>query len=154
MTAKARGFEIERAIEARCNPGRLADLLVTPATWPAWQREIVSVDRDGRVRAGDVVRGRASMLGFSVFGHSEITREPPVFDEDVIVGVHMRVTYELKGNGAPTTVVHRVNAELPGGPLGWLLSLFLRRRLRRMQAQTLAALVAQAEADPSSIATM
>lgn len=151
---RGRSFEIEGALKARCPAERVAELLCSPSTWPAWQGEIVSVDRDGRVRKGDVVRGRASMLGFTVWGHSEITGDAPAFDEEVIVGVRMRVTYELEDTGGTTTVVHRLRAELPGGPLGRLLSLFLRRRLRRMQAETLAALAAQAEGDASSIATM
>lgn len=149
-----RSFVIERVARARCSLERVAELLSSPSTWPQWQGEIVSVERDGRVSRGDVVRGRARMLGFTVWGHSEITGDPPAFAEDVVVGVRMRVTYELEDNGGATTVIHRLRAELPGGPLGRLLSLFLRRRLRRMQAETLAALTAQAEGDSSSIATM
>jgi hypothetical protein len=72
-----------------------------------------------------------------------------VFIEDVIVGVRMVVTYEVVPSATGTRITRTLEADLPGGPSGWLLSLVLRARLRRMQKRVLSELAAQAEAGAS-----
>lgn len=120
---------------------------MAPATWPAWQPEIVETDGPERVDEGAVVRGRARMLGFDVQGHSTTRAvRPEVVEEDVIVGVHMVVRYELDEDEGGTTVTHRLELDPPRGVAGRLLALMLRRRLKRMQTTALRRLVLQAEA--------
>lgn len=102
----------------------------------------------GTLHEGDVQEGRAHMLGFDVQGKSTAVRiEERCFEEDVVVGVRMKLTYELVPSAQGVVVTHRLEAELPRGPLGRLLSVFLRRRLKRMQETSLEGLVRQAEGD-------
>lgn len=120
------------------------------STWPLWQPEIKSSDGSARLEAGDVVRGRAQMLGFYVQGRSEATSaSEEMFEEDVIVGVAMRVRYEVVPEGAGCRVIHRLESELPGGLSGSILSFLLRARFKRMQRAALRNLLAQSELDSS-----
>lgn len=87
------------------------------------------------------------MLGFDVDGKSTaLAVERDHFQEDVIVGVRMRVSYEVESAPDGVLIKHNVQAELPGGPMGTLLSVFLRRRLKKMQDEALRGLAVQAEA--------
>lgn len=123
------------------------DLVCDPQTWPSWQPEILSTEGPERLEAGDDVYGHAEMLGFRVAGHSKSLRAAEdAYDEDVVVGVRMRVTYRATPDADGNTVVTRtLAAELPGGVAGRILSFFLERRLTRMQDGVVEELVRQAE---------
>jgi hypothetical protein len=71
-------------------------ILVHPSSWPRWQPdEIHSTDHNGSMVPGDVAREEAQVLGFEVHGHSTATDVGPrVFEEDVVVGVRMRIRYD------------------------------------------------------------
>jgi len=140
-------FTIESSAESGATPERILDIIKRPATWPSWQSEIVSTTGPRVLeREGDVVIGRAEMLGFKVDGQSVATTiEPRRFVEDVVVGVGMTVTYDVAPSGDGATVTHRLTSQLPRGALGRVLSFFLKRRFRKMQRDLLRALVAQAE---------
>jgi hypothetical protein len=126
------------------------DLILDPSSWPRWQPEIVATEGPDRLSATDVVRGRATMLGFNVQGHSTAMEvAPDRFVEDVIVGVRMRVTYATAPSGDGATITHSLVSDLPTGLWGRVLSFFLRSRLRRMQRAALDELVRQAEAASS-----
>jgi hypothetical protein len=143
-------FEIETSRHASCPPDVVHGLLVHPSSWPRWQPEIHSTDHDGSMAPGDVARGEAQMLGFEVHGHSTATDVGPrFFEEDVVVGVRMRIRYDLAPTADGVVITHRLNAQLPGGPSGRVLSFFLRRRLRRLQRMALDRLATHSEADCS-----
>lgn len=147
MTAAPRSYVIQDSRAVECSPDALMKVISDPSTWPEWQSEILETDGKVPLTAGDQVEGRARLLGFVVSGRSStITATSSSFIEDVIVGVHMRVEYEIGETSAGTVVSRRLTASLPGGVLGRLLSFFLKRRLRAMQLGVLDALVAQAEA--------
>jgi Polyketide cyclase / dehydrase and lipid transport len=112
----------------------LIERLITPASWPQWQPEIVSVDGPRRLCSGDVVLGEARMLGFDVDGRAQIRAlEPNAVEHEVVVGIHMRVRYEVAPAEGGTVLHHHLIADLPGGVCGRILSVFLRRRLKWMQ---------------------
>lgn len=116
-----------------------------PGTWPGWQSEIVATEGPAPLEVGDEVLGKAKMLGFEVEGRSEASHiDRAQFVEDVVVGVRMIVSYTVEENAAGCTITRTVDMELPGGPLGRLLALPLRRRLKKMQVQVLHALADQA----------
>jgi hypothetical protein len=117
-------------------------------TWPDWQSEIVSVENRGPLTTiGEVARGEADLLGFQVHGHSTATDVGPArFEEDVVVGVRMRICYEVRPDERGCLVTHSLIADLPGGVCGSVLTLFLRWRLRRLQRTALAGLARQSEA--------
>ena len=132
---------------AACDPEAVMSLVLDPKTWPRWQPEIVSAEGPAPLREGDDVHGHASMLGFRVEGHSKsLETTTGYYEEDVIVGVRMRVVYEIGRDGSGNTVVTRtLSALLPGGVAGRVLSFFLKRRLTRMQNGVVEELVRQAE---------
>src|SRR3712207_1310539 len=115
-------------------PDSVAKLLRDAATWPEWQPEITRSFGPGQLEAGDTVEGDAEMLGFKVAGRADIRSVSDLtMDQDVIVGIKMRVTYEFVPAPGGTAVTHRLVADLPRGISGRILSLFLKFRLRRMQ---------------------
>lgn len=138
---------IEVSRVAHCDPGAVMDLVRDPKTWPRWQPEIVSAEGPAPLEEGDDVFGRASMLGFRVQGQSKsVAVSQGAYEEDVIVGVRMRILYEVAPDRAGNTVVtRRLSALLPGGLAGRVLSFFLKRRLTRMQNGVVEELVRQAE---------
>lgn len=143
-------FAIVRSIDAGCPPEVVLAHILDPATWPEWQPEITSTHGPKTVVVGAVVDGRARMLGFDVDGRSHATQvSDRHFEEDVFVGVRMRIRYEVSADGSRTVVTHKLYADLPRGFFGGLLAFFLRRRLRVMQREALKQLVAQAEASAS-----
>ena len=149
---RTRALEIDASVRSSAPAERVMDRIATPSTWPRWQSEILSTEGPRRVGEGDVVEGRARLLGFDVRGRSaavDVTDE--VFFEDVIVGVRMRIRYTVIPDGAGSVIAHHMEADLPAGPLGRVLSVFLARRLRRMQGDLLRRLRDQAESelDPS-----
>ncbi len=148
MTVSLRSYAIEDSRPASCSPTAVMKVLTDPSTWPNWQSEILETDGPSPLARGDEVKGRATLLGFTVDGRSstmEVTGSR--FAEDVIVGVRMRVEYEVRADGGRTTVTRRLTASLPGGFSGRALSFLLKRRLKAMQRGVLEALVAQAEGD-------
>ena len=139
-------FSIRHSRTARCSPDALLRQIVDPATWPSWQPEIISTGPPGPLRPGDTVEGRARLLGFAVEGRSSaVSVTPDSFEEDVIVGVRMRVRYEVEASGNETRITRHLSAHLPRGVAGRVLSFFLKRRLRSMQMGVLDGLVRQAE---------
>ncbi len=121
-------------------------VLTDPSTWPRWQSEILVTRGPVPLVEGDEVEGRARLLGFHVDGRSKtVAADPTSFVEDVIVGVRMRVEYEIDERPHGTTVTRVLTTSLPGGLSGWVLSFLLKRRLKAMQKGVLEALVAQAE---------
>jgi len=120
------------------------------SSWPAWQPEIRSASGSSELKSDDVVRGDADMLGFKVHGHSTITEVGDGrFEEDVVVGVNLRIAFLFEPTPNGTRVTHRMTTQLPTGVMGRLLSVFLRRRLVHMQRTALDRLARHAEASAS-----
>ncbi|MDQ4024141.1 MAG: SRPBCC family protein [Actinomycetota bacterium] len=138
-------IEVSRA--ASCDPESVIALVRDPKTWPRWQPEILSTQGPAPLEPGDDVYGHASMLGFRVEGHSKtIAVGEGTYEEDVVVGVRMRIVYRARRDGDGRTVVtRRLSALLPGGVAGRLLSFFLKRRLTAMQNGVVDELVRQVE---------
>ncbi|MFN2589056.1 MAG: SRPBCC family protein [Actinomycetota bacterium] len=142
-----RRIDIEVSRTARCEPEAVMDLVRDPRTWPEWQPEILLAEGPERLGPGDDVYGHASMLGFRVEGHSKtVGVSDESYDEDVVVGVRMRIVYGTRRDARGRTVVtRRLSALLPGGVAGRLLSFFLKRRLTAMQHGVVEELVRRAE---------
>jgi hypothetical protein len=139
-------FVTESSRSARCAPHDVIDVILDSTTWPAWQPEIISARGPSRLDPGGVVEGRARMLGFGVTGRSTaVDVSDSVFEEEVIVGVTMRLRFDVRPSPEGSVIIQRLTAELPKGFAGRLLGLLLRWRLRRMQRVALERLAAQAE---------
>ena len=137
---------IERSRTARCSPDEVRAKILDPASWPAWQPEILSTSGPSPLGPGSVVVGRARMLGFGVSGRSAaVDVDDTSFEEQVIVGVAMRVRFDVHPSAEGTVITQSLTAELPTGLAGRVLGVLLRWRLRRMQRVALDRLAAQAE---------
>jgi hypothetical protein len=136
-------------IEDEITVGATSDAVMTEildaTRWPTWQSEIQSISGPPRIQAGDEITGDARLVGFDVEGVSQaLEAGDGKFVENVIVGVRMRVAYEISENGGRTIIKRRLEANLPGGVLGRMLTAVLKRKLRRMQKDVLESLAAQA----------
>jgi Polyketide cyclase / dehydrase and lipid transport len=142
-----RSYRIQDSIETTSDADAVMRLVLSPRTWPRWQSEIQRVEGPDTVEEGDQISGDAELVGFRVQGRSDAhVVGDGLFIEDVIVGVRMVVTYRVEKT-ARGAVIHRsLEAEMPGGPAGALLTFVLRARLKKMQKRLLRELVAQAEA--------
>ena len=142
-----RTLEIRRSHLTSSAPEVVYDLIINPMTWPTWQSEIVSIEASPPLTPGGVARGEADLLGFEVQGHSTATVvEPAAFEEDVLVGIRMKIRYEVRPSESGSLVSHYLVAQLPGGGCGRILAWFLRWRLRRLQRTALEGLARQSEA--------
>ncbi|MBA3290266.1 MAG: SRPBCC family protein [Actinobacteria bacterium] len=136
--SQRKSFEIATEHVARCDPAVVMRHLLDSSQWPRWQAEIVATVGPERVETGDVVRGHADLLGFGVAGRASIEEvESNGFTEDVLVGVRMRVTYEVRPDEGGSLVRSRIVTEAPTGLSGRVLGWLLRRRLRSMQRTSL-----------------
>jgi hypothetical protein len=143
---RRRSFETKSQREIASPPEVLLNTILAPATWPKWQSEILTTTGNERLSTGDVVSGQARLLGFEVDGSSTaIEIEDSSYEQDVIVGVKMRVRYEISPSSNGAVVKHRLVSDLPAGVSGRVLSFFLTRRLKRMQRDLLKGLAAQTE---------
>ncbi|HEY7876139.1 MAG TPA: SRPBCC family protein [Actinomycetota bacterium] len=145
-----RVFETTSSARVASAEAALAQLR-DPATWHVWQSEIVRAHGPAPLEAGDHVSGDARMLGFKVAGRADVeVAEDGEVRHDVLVGIRMNVRYTIEPDGNGWRLTHRLRAELPRGLSGRVLSFFLKRRLRRMQArlvEDLGRAVAAANAD-------
>jgi hypothetical protein len=147
MKRRTRNFSLEDTERTTAGPSEVMANLLDPSTWPAWQPEIITSEGPSPLRKGDVVTGSADMLGFAgVQGRSSaVDVGESHFEEDVVVGIGMRIRYEVDSDGNGALVTHRLESDLPTGFSGRLLSFLLRKRLRRLQRTALERLAAQSE---------
>lgn len=148
MTKGRNHYRIQDSIDASVNPNVVMRQVLSPHTWPEWQSEIKRVEGPSSIEEGDQVSGDAQLVGFKVQGRSDAhVVSENLFIEDVIVGVRMVVTYEIKPSERGTRITRTLEADLPAGIAGRLLSALLRAKLRRMQKRLLRGLKDQAEED-------
>ncbi len=141
-------YRIRDHVDTKADKQAVMDRVLAPRTWPGWQAEIKSIEGPDRIQDGDQVSGDAELVGFRVQGRSDAHAvDDGLFIEDVIVGVRMVITYEVTRTPTGSRVVRTLEADLPGGFLGGLLTVVLRAKLRKMQKKLLTELAAQAEVD-------
>ena len=142
---RTRRLQIEASAPSQASPAQIVDHVRRPETWPRWQSEIQATRGPDLLEVGDSVEGDARLLGFDVTGRSAVLGlSPDSFTEDVIVGVRMCITYSVTATPSGSIVTHRMEADLPAGLAGSVLSWFLGWRLKKMQKNLLAALATQA----------
>jgi carbon monoxide dehydrogenase subunit G len=138
-------YVIEDEITVGAPPEAVVTEILDATRWPRWQSEIRSIEGPQRIQEGDEISGDARLVGFDVEGVSRALEVGDgTFVEDVIVGVRMKVAYRISENGGRTVIRRRLEANLPGGVLGRLLTEVLKRKLRGMQKEVLANLADQA----------
>jgi hypothetical protein len=153
MRIRTRTFKLQGSERTNSKPSAVMELLLDPSTWPGWQPEITQSRGPAPLERGDVVSGSAQMLGFvGVQGRSAaVDVGDNCFEEDVVVGIGMRVRYEVEADGEGAIVTHSLESDLPTGVAGRLLSLVLRKRLKRLQRTALERLAAHSEMQASRV---
>ena len=143
---RRRTFITENSVHSTASSRDVMARIKDATTWPEWQSEILETSGSREVHPGEDVVGIAKLLGFLVDGRSRIgTVSASELSEDVIVGVRMRVRFEVSDTEDGCIVTHHLIAEMPSGPTGRLLSWFLRRRLKKMSADLVNRLASQSE---------
>ena len=146
---RTRNFVTESSTSISASSEKVRERITSWKSWPEWQSEIIETDQPEWREAHEIVHGKATLLGFDVHGRSlTVASEEARFEQDVVVGVRMHVRYLIEPTGSATVLTHRLSAELPGGFAGRLLSVFLARRLRKMQLDLLSRLKTQVEELP------
>lgn len=146
---RTRPFSTQSSTVIAVPAQKVRERIEASETWPRWQSEILDTERPDWVEAHQVVHGKARLLGFDVHGRSvTLISNDSDFEQDVVVGVRMRVHYSVEARGSGALVTHRLTADLPGGLAGRVLSALLSRRLRKMQADLLSRLKDQLEELP------
>lgn len=129
--------------EVPAPPETVYALLAQPAQRPQWMTELKTVEVQGAprpVEVGDRFEGVSSILFHDFIGVSEVkaAQPPTLLGEDVVIGARFTSTWELTETAVGRTRVHHVlEVQFPGGPFSWIERQILRRRLERMQRQSL-----------------
>lgn len=153
MARGRRFFRIQHVRRVDAGAEHVVAVVRQPARWPEWQPELVSAEGPEVASEGDLVLGRAHMLGFHVDGVSRILEAgEDHLEHEVVVGVRIRMRYEVAPDPAGAAVTHRLTVSLPGGPSGRVLSLFLRPRLRAMSRAVLEGLSRSVRRPPGDAA--
>ena len=139
-------YVIEDEITVGVSSEAVMTQILDPTTWPRWQSEIHSISGPPSIQKGDEIRGDARLVGFDVEGVSHaLEAGESRFVEEVWVGVRMQVEYQISESDGRTVIRRRLEADLPGGVLGRLLTVVLKRKLRTMQKDVLASLAQASE---------
>ena len=134
-------LSVDHAVEVATSTEAVWAVLADPSTRPSWMTELVEVDATpGPVEVGDRFNGRSSILFHDFIGASEVTESVPgrVLAEEVVIGARFTSRWEVSATGGGTKVHHTIDVEFPSGPFSPLERWILKRRLLRMQRQSLA----------------
>ena len=140
MDERRREFSLRLSRGSTNSAQAILDRIKQPSTWPEWVPEINSTtSKKSIVDVGDNVEGLAEMLGFRVNGRAHVTEiTPTLFVQDVVIGVRIVARYEVEPTEHGSVIHHELIVSAPRGPMGRLLTFFLRGRLRSMQERLLA----------------
>ena len=134
-------LSVDHATDVTASPDEVWAMLADPSTRPSWMTELVEVDAaPGQVAVGDRFNGRSSILFHDFIGASEVTEAEPArhLAEEVVIGARFVSRWEVSPTSSGTRVRHTIDVEFPAGPFSPLERWVLRRRLLRMQRQSLA----------------
>jgi hypothetical protein len=139
MSDRNREFSLTLSRSSTATPEDILERIKRPATWPEWVPEINSTESQRSVVGpGDNVEGRAEMLGFRVNGRAHVTEVTHrLFVQDVVIGVRIVARYSVEPTDDGSVIHHELIVSAPRGPMGRVLTFFLRGRLRAMQRRLL-----------------
>lgn len=134
-------ISVDHAMDVAAPPGEVWAVLADPSTRPSWMTELTEVDAaPGPVAVGDRFNGRSSIFFHDFIGASEVTESQPGrrLVEEVVIGARFVSRWDVTATSAGATVHHTIDVEFPVGPFSPIERFILRRRLLRMQRQSLA----------------
>ena len=134
-------LSVDHATEVAAPPEAVWAVLADPSTRPSWMTELVEVDAaPGPVEVGDRFNGRSSILFHDFIGASEVTGAEPGrhLAEEVVIGARFVSRWDVAPTATGARIHHVIDVEFPAGPFSPLERWILKRRLLRMQRQSLA----------------
>ena len=137
----SRPLSVDHATEVAATADDVWAVLADASSRPSWMTELVEVDAaPGPVDVGDRFAGRSSILLHDFLGQSEVTEAEPgrTLVEDVVIGARFVSRWEVRPTARGAEVHHTIDVTFPAGPFSGLERWVLRRRLLRMQRQSLA----------------
>ncbi len=143
MAGMSRPLKVTRSARLDASTDAAYSFLADGRRRPDWLRELAWTDAPAReLKQGDRFRGRTSLLLHSFLGESTVVRADPghALVEEVVIGARFTSTWEVRPDGAGTSLSHAIEVDFPSGPLGLIARWILRRRLAVMQRHSLSAL--------------
>jgi hypothetical protein len=137
-------IETESTIPAA--PERVYRAVADARDRPQWLTEMSDVDApEGPVQPGTRFTATSSLLLHSFHGASEVHEADGIsrVSEEVHLGARFHSTWTIVPSPTGSVLRHRIELDLPTGPLGWLARVVLGRRLRRMSQRSLGLLATQ-----------
>jgi hypothetical protein len=107
---------------------------------PQWLHEMSDVDAPaGPIHAGTRFTANSSLLLHTFHGVSDVKHADGdgTLVEEVHLGARFVSTWSVEPTATGSVVRHRIDLDLPTGPLGWAARLVLGWRLRRMSRRSL-----------------
>ena len=135
-----RPISVARVADVAAPPAAVWDLLADPTHRPSWMTELKQVDANpGPLVVGDRFCGESSILLHDFVGASEVKAAEPgrLLAEEVVIGARFVSRWEIVDAGGGSSVHHTIDVDFPAGPFSWLERWVLRRRLLRMQRDSL-----------------
>ena len=136
-----RPVSVDHAVDVPAPAAAVWALVADPTARPPWMTELVAVDAaPGELEVGDRFTGESSLLLHRFLGESVVTDVEPheVLAEEVVIGARFTSRWEVTPTATGSTVQHTIDVEFPSGPFSALERWVLRRRLLRMQRESLA----------------
>jgi hypothetical protein len=107
---------------------------------PTWLTEMSEVDAPpGPAQAGTRFTATSSLLLHSFHGASDVREADGVsrLTEEVHLGARFQSTWTIVPTPTGSVLRHRIELDLPTGPLGWIARIALGWRLRQMSRRSL-----------------
>lgn len=144
-------LSLEHVSEIAAPPDQVWACIADVGRRPSWMTELTKVEAGpGLVSTGDRFTGRSSLLLHDFIGKSEVTKAEPgrILTEEVVIGARFVSHWEVvETEGGGSSVRHEIDVEYPNGPFSPVERWVLRRRLVRMQRDTLRNLARQFQVD-------
>lgn len=133
-------LSLEQVSEIDAPPDQVWACIADVSGRPSWMTELTHVEAGpGTVSAGDRFTGRSSILLHDFIGKSEVTKAERgrILTEEVVIGARFVSHWEVVETPTGSSVRHEIDVEYPNGPFSRIERWVLRRRLVRMQRDTL-----------------
>lgn len=136
----ANPLSVEHSSEVPAPPDQVWECIADVSRRPLWMTELSQVEAvTAPLSVGDRFTGRSSLLLHDFIGMSEVTKVEPgrILTEEVVIGARFVSHWEVVETEDGSSVRHEIEVQYPGGPFSRIERWILRRRLVRMQRDSL-----------------
>lgn len=133
-------LSVQHSSHVAAPPEKVWECIADVGGRPRWMTELSHVEAvHAPLSVGDRFTGRSSLLLHDFIGTSEITQVEPgrILTEEVVIGARFVSHWEIVEAEGGSAVRHEIEVQYPGGPFSRIERWVLRRRLLRMQRDSL-----------------